>query len=84
MNLPSALVFPHTFVPWFRAVAPYVPAYKGQTFGIGLAGALLGTAEQYAGFVLGAEFQTAFLFSLLVVVLVFRNERLKRQRRQLA
>jgi len=38
MNLPSALVFPHTFVPWFRAVAPYIHAYKGKTFVIGLAG----------------------------------------------
>ena len=38
MNLPSALVFPHTFVPWFRAVAPYIHAYRGKTFVIGLAG----------------------------------------------
>jgi amino-acid N-acetyltransferase len=38
MNLPSSLVFPHTFVPWFRAVAPYIHAYKGKTFVIGLAG----------------------------------------------
>ncbi|WP_043459303.1 amino-acid N-acetyltransferase [Azohydromonas australica] len=32
------LVFPHTFVPWFRAVAPYIHAYHGKTFVIGLAG----------------------------------------------
>ena len=32
------LVFPHTFVPWFRAVAPYIHAYRGETFVIGLAG----------------------------------------------
>jgi amino-acid N-acetyltransferase len=38
MNMPSALVFPHTFVPWFRAVAPYIHAYRGKTFVIGLAG----------------------------------------------
>ena len=38
MNLPSSLVFPHTFVPWFRAVAPYIHAYKGKTFVIGLVG----------------------------------------------
>jgi amino-acid N-acetyltransferase len=38
MNLSSSLVFPHTFVPWFRAVAPYIHAYKGKTFVIGLAG----------------------------------------------
>jgi amino-acid N-acetyltransferase len=38
MNLPSSLVFPHTFVPWFRSVAPYIHAYRGKTFVIGLAG----------------------------------------------
>jgi amino-acid N-acetyltransferase len=31
-------VFPHTFVPWFRAVAPYIHAYRGETFVIGLCG----------------------------------------------
>ncbi len=38
MNATSSLVFPHTFVPWFRSVAPYIHAYKGETFVIGLAG----------------------------------------------
>ncbi len=38
MNMPSSLVFPHTFVPWFRAVAPYIHAYRGKTFVIGLVG----------------------------------------------
>ncbi len=33
-----SLVFPHTFVPWFRAVAPYIHAYRGKTFIVGLAG----------------------------------------------
>lgn len=31
-------VFPHTFVPWFRAVAPYIHAYHGRTFVVALAG----------------------------------------------
>ena len=33
-----SVVFPHTFVPWFRAVAPYIHAYHGKTFVVGLAG----------------------------------------------
>jgi amino-acid N-acetyltransferase len=33
-----SLVFPHTFVPWFRSVAPYIHAYKGETFVVGIAG----------------------------------------------
>ncbi|HET7794716.1 MAG TPA: amino-acid N-acetyltransferase, partial [Rhizobacter sp.] len=32
------LVFPHTFVPWFRSVAPYIHAYRGETFVVALAG----------------------------------------------
>ena len=32
------LVFPHTFVPWFRSVAPYIHAYKGETFVVAMAG----------------------------------------------
>ena len=33
-----SVVFPHTFVPWFRAVAPYIHAYHGKTFVVGLCG----------------------------------------------
>ncbi|MFY9511431.1 MAG: amino-acid N-acetyltransferase [Rubrivivax sp.] len=33
-----SLVFPHTFVPWFRAVAPYIHAYRGKTFVVAVAG----------------------------------------------
>ena len=32
------LVFPHTFVPWFRAVAPHIHAYHGKTFVVAFAG----------------------------------------------
>ncbi len=33
-----SLVFPHTFVPWFRLVAPNIHAYRGKTFVVGLTG----------------------------------------------
>jgi amino-acid N-acetyltransferase len=33
-----SIVFPHTFVPLFRAVAPYIHAYRGKTFVVALAG----------------------------------------------
>ncbi len=43
----------------------------------------LGAAENYAGFILGAEFQVAFVFGLLVVIIVGRNLLLSRQRKYL-
>ncbi len=44
----------------------------------------LGAAENFAGFILGAEYQTAFIYVLLVMILVWRNLWLRRQRRYLA
>jgi len=43
----------------------------------------LGAAEQFAAFLLGAEFQIGFVFGLLVVILLIRNTILKRQRQVL-
>ncbi|MEJ6001878.1 amino-acid N-acetyltransferase [Paucibacter soli] len=40
-----SLVFPHTFVPWFRSVAPYIHAYRGETFVIGMAGELIAAGK---------------------------------------
>ncbi len=43
----------------------------------------LGVAENFAGFLLGAEYQAAFVFSLLVVILLFRSFLMSRQRKYL-
>ena len=39
------LVFPHTFVPWFRTVAPYIHAYHGNTFVVAIAGELIAAGK---------------------------------------
>ena len=39
------LVFPHTFVPWFRAVAPHIHAHRGKTFVVGLSGELIAAGK---------------------------------------
>ncbi len=40
-----SLVFPHTFVPWFRAVAPYIHAHRGKTFVVAIAGELVAAGK---------------------------------------
>jgi amino-acid N-acetyltransferase len=40
-----SLVFPHTFVPWFRAVAPHIHAYRGKTFVVAIAGELIAAGK---------------------------------------
>jgi branched-chain amino acid transport system permease protein len=66
-----------------RSFMIVVVAGVGNLASVVLAGGGLGIAENYAGFVLGAEYQTAFVFSLLVVILAARNLWLVRQRRYL-
>src|SRR5205823_11248260 len=39
------LVFPHTFVPWFRSVAPYIHAHRGKTFVAAIAGELIAAGK---------------------------------------
>ncbi|MES2888744.1 MAG: amino-acid N-acetyltransferase [Pseudomonadota bacterium] len=39
------LVFPHTFVPLLRGVAPYIHAYHGKTFVIAMAGELIAAGK---------------------------------------
>jgi len=66
-----------------RSFMIVVVAGLGNLLGVIVAGVALGAVEISAGFVLGAEYQLAFVFSLLVVILLVRNFRLGRQRRYL-
>ena len=66
-----------------RSFMIVIVAGVGNVAGVVVAGLGLGAAENFAGFILGAEFQAAFVFSLLVVILVWRNFLLKLQRRYL-
>jgi len=66
-----------------RSFMIVVVAGLGNLGAVIVAGLGLGAAENFAGFLLGAEYQAAFVFSLLVVILVFRNVRLARQRKYL-
>ncbi len=63
-----------------RAFVIVTAAGLGNLPGVILAGLGLGMAEQYSGFVLGAEFQQATVVSLLVIVLVARMVQLARHR----
>jgi branched-chain amino acid transport system permease protein len=66
-----------------RAFMIVVVAGLGNLAGVIASGAGLGIAEQYAGFLLGAEFQVAFVFVLLVVILIARQLALHRRRQYL-
>ena len=66
-----------------RSFMIVVVAGLGNFAGIIWAALGLGVAESFAGFILGTQYQIAFVFGLLVAVLVLRNWRLKRERRYL-
>ena len=66
-----------------RSFMIVVVAGLGNLAGVIVAGLGLGVAETFAGFLLGAEAQAAFVFSLLVIILVFRSLLLHRQRKVL-
>jgi len=77
-------IHPYIGLPYtIRAFMIVVVAGLGNLGAVIVSGIGLGIAENYAGFVLGTQFQLAFVFLLLVVVLVFRNWRLRRHRRYL-
>ena len=78
------IVHPYLGLPYtVRAFMIVVVAGLGNMLPVLVAGGMLGVAENYAGFLLGTEYQTAFLYALLVVILVWRNQILRRQRRYL-
>ena len=66
-----------------RSFVIVVLAGLGNIAPVVVAGAALGDAENITGFLLGAEFQTAFVFLLLVVILLLRSWRLSRRRQVL-
>ena len=66
-----------------RSFMIVIAAGLGNVPGVIVAGAGLGVVEEAAGFVLGAEYQTAFIFVLLILILIGRNLALARQRRYL-
>jgi branched-chain amino acid transport system permease protein len=66
-----------------RSFMIVVLAGLGNLVGVIVAALGLGAAEQFVGFILGAQFQIAFIFLALVVILVLHSWRLRRQRRYL-
>ena len=66
-----------------RSFMIVIVAGLGNLAGVIAAGMGLGVAEQFASFLLGAEFQIGFVFGLLVVILVTRSLLLARKRKYL-
>ena len=77
-------IHPYIGLPYtVRSFMVVIVAGLGNLPGVVLAGLGLGAAENLAGFIFGTEFQIAFVFLLMVFVLVWRNRSMKRQRRYL-
>ncbi len=78
------IIHPYLGLPYTaRSFMIVVVAGVGNIGAVFLAGIGLGVAEEFAGFTLGAQFQTAFVFGLLVLILIGRRVWLSRQRRVL-
>ncbi len=74
-------IHPYIGLPYtVRAFMIVVVAGLGNLPGVMASAAGLGVAEEFVAYVAGTEFRLAFVFSLLVVVLVWRNQRLARRR----
>ncbi len=66
-----------------RSFVIVVVAGLGNIAPVLISGAALGDAENVTGFLLGAEFQTAFVFLVLVAILLLRSYLLARRRQVL-
>jgi branched-chain amino acid transport system permease protein len=77
-------VHPYIGLPYtVRSFMVVIVAGLGNLPGVVLAGLGLGAGENLAGFILGTEFQIAFVFLLMIAVLMWRSLSLKRHRRYL-
>ena len=77
----------HPFIGLVYTVRSFmivIIAGLGNLAAVVVAGLGLGALENVSGFILGAEFQAAFVFGLLVVILVFRNAMVRRKREVLS
>jgi len=74
-------VHPYIGLPYtVRSFLVVVVAGIGNIAAVIFAGLGLGAVENLAGFILGSEYQIAFVFVLMVVILVVRNLLLRRKR----
>ncbi len=78
------IIHPYLGLPYTaRAFMIVVVAGLGNIAAVFTAALGLGAAENFAGFIMGAEYQAGFVFALLVVILIVRNAWLHRKRRYL-
>jgi branched-chain amino acid transport system permease protein len=78
------IVHPYLGLPYtVRSFMIVIVAGLGNVPGVLAAGVGLGVAENFAGFILGAEYQAAFVFGLMVLILVWRRYSLGRERKVL-
>jgi branched-chain amino acid transport system permease protein len=77
-------IHPYIGLPYtVRSFLVVIVAGLGNIAAVIAAGLGLGALENVAGFVLGAEYQIAFVFALMVIILVVRNVLLRRKREYL-
>ena len=67
-----------------RSFLVVIVAGLGNIGGVIAAAFGLGVVENFGGFILGSEFQIAIVYILMIVILIWRNARLKRKRQYLS